>query len=65
MVAKGYKQRYKIDYEDTFSPVVNIATVRLVLFVVVSRDWCLRQLDVQNEFLHGVLEEEIYMRQPL
>jgi histone deacetylase 1/2 len=44
--------------------VVKIATVRLVLSIVVSRGWCLRHLDVQNVFLHGVLEEEVYMRQP-
>ena len=54
-VAKGFRQRYGIDYEDTFSSVVKIATVRLVLSLAVSRGWCLRQLDVQNAFLHGVL----------
>jgi hypothetical protein len=64
LVAKGFKQRYIIDYEDTFSPVVKAATIRLILSLVVSNGWSLRQLDVQNTFLHGVLEEEVYMRQP-
>jgi histone deacetylase 1/2 len=65
LVAKGYKQRYGLDYEDSFSPVVKIATIRLVLFVDVTKGWSMRQLDVQNAFLRDILEEGVYMRQPL
>jgi hypothetical protein len=64
LLAKGFKQRYGIDYEDTFSPVVKAATIMIILSIVMSRGWCLRQLDVQNVFLHGILEEDIYMKQP-
>jgi histone deacetylase 1/2 len=64
VVAKGFKQHYGIDYEDTFSPVVKAAMIRLILSIAVSKGWTLRQLDVHNAFLHGILEEEVYMSQP-
>jgi hypothetical protein len=59
----GFKQWYGIDYEDTFTHVVKIDTIRIVLSISVSRGWSLRLLDVKNAFLHGVLKEEVYMKQ--
>jgi hypothetical protein len=64
LIAKVFQQRYGIDYEDTFSSVIKSATIRIILSIAVTRGWSLRQLDVQNAFLHEDLEEEVYMRQP-
>jgi hypothetical protein len=64
LIAKGFKQCLGIDYDDTFSHVVKPATIRLVLSLAVSQWWVLHQLNVQNAFLYGILEEEVYMKQP-
>jgi hypothetical protein len=64
LVARGFTQQHGLDYGETFSPVVKPATVRLVLSLAVSRGWVLRQVDVSNAFLHGYLQEDVYMQQP-
>ncbi|CAJ2662759.1 unnamed protein product [Trifolium pratense] len=64
LVAKGYSQQKGIDYDEIFSPVVRHTSIRAVLALVASRDMHLEQMDVKTAFLHGNLDEQIYMEQP-
>ncbi|KAJ9567028.1 hypothetical protein OSB04_002994 [Centaurea solstitialis] len=65
LVAKGYSQAYDIDYDETFSPVAKMSSVRICIALAAIHHWSLHQLDVKNAFLNGVLEQEVYMEQPL
>jgi ATP-binding cassette subfamily B (MDR/TAP) protein 1 len=64
LVVKGFQQKEGIDYTEIFSLVVKLTTIRLVLSIVATKALYLEQLDVKTAFLHGDLEEEIYMQQP-
>ncbi|GAU13081.1 hypothetical protein TSUD_173810 [Trifolium subterraneum] len=63
LVAKGFHQVHGFDFNETFSPMIKPITIRLILSLVVSYKWPLKQLDVNNAFLNGLLEEEVYMVQ--
>ena len=64
LVEKGYSQVPGIDFGDIFSPVAKVTSIKLLLSVVDAFDFEVEQMDVKTPFLHGDLEEEIYMKQP-
>ncbi|KAG7532846.1 Zinc finger CCHC-type superfamily [Arabidopsis thaliana x Arabidopsis arenosa] len=64
LVAKGYSQKEGVDYQEIFSPVVKHVTIRFFLSMVAHFDMELQQMDVKTAFLHGYLDETIYMEQP-
>ncbi|KAK8933689.1 hypothetical protein KSP39_PZI015904 [Platanthera zijinensis] len=64
LVARGFTQQEGLDYEETFSPVAKLNSVRVLISVAVHRRWPLFQLDIKNAFLNGDLQETVYMQQP-
>ena len=64
LVAKGYTQKYRIDYEDTFVPVAKMNTIRVLISLAANLNWPLRQFDVKNTFLNRTRDEEVYMDPP-
>ncbi|KAL0298958.1 UNVERIFIED_CONTAM: Retrovirus-related Pol polyprotein from transposon TNT 1-94 [Sesamum radiatum] len=64
LVARGFSQSYGLDYEETFSPVANMVTIRSIFSLAASKSWKIWQLDVKNAFLYGELDHEVLMEQP-
>nr|KYP77046.1 Retrovirus-related Pol polyprotein from transposon TNT 1-94 [Cajanus cajan] len=64
LVVKGFRQRKGVDFNEIFSPVVRMTSIRTVLSLAATLDLEVEQMDVKTTFLHGDLEEEIYMKQP-
>src|SRR5918994_1232845 len=64
LVAKGFRQVQGVDYDETFSPVAMLKSVRIMLAIAAFHDYEIWQIDVKTAFLNGFLEEELYMMQP-
>ena len=64
LVARGFSQQPGLDYDETFSPVIKRSTIRFILTISLSQGWSVKQLDVSNVFLHGDLQEQVYLAQP-
>ena len=64
LVAQGFSQKYGLDYDETFSPVVRPESIRTMIALAVKKGLKLHQMDVTAAFLNGELEEEVYMKQP-
>jgi hypothetical protein len=64
VVAHGFSQKEGIDYEETIAPIACLEAIRILLTFSVAKGFKLHQMDVKSAFLNGVLEEEVYVRQP-
>jgi hypothetical protein len=64
LVAKGYSQQHGIDYAEVFALVAHLDTIRIILSIPAQHGWTVFQLDVKSAFLHGELNEDVFVAQP-
>jgi hypothetical protein len=64
LLAQGYSQVEGLDFGETFSPVAHLEAIRILLAFASSKGFKLYQMDVKSAFLNGVIQEEVYVRQP-
>ena len=64
LVVKRFEQKKDIDFDEIFSPIFKMTSIRTILSIVATEDLHLDQLDAKTTFLHGDLDEEIYMAHP-
>ena len=64
LVAKGFKQTHGIDYDETFSPIAMLKSIRVLIVIAAYHDYEIWQMDVKIAFLNGNLLEDVYMTQP-
>ena len=63
-MAKGFTQKKGVNYEDTFSPIETLKSIRILLSIVAHYEYEILQMDVKTTFLNGHLKETIYIVQP-
>ena len=65
LVAQDFTQEYGISYSETFSPVIRLNSIKVILSIAINKSWELCQLDVKNAFLYGDLAKQVHMEQSL
>ena len=64
-VTRGFSQKEGTNYEETFAPVARYTSIRTIIALAVKIKWKMHQMDVKTAFLNAVIEEEVYIEQPL
>ncbi|GJS77447.1 retrovirus-related pol polyprotein from transposon TNT 1-94 [Tanacetum coccineum] len=64
LMVRGFNQKEGLDYKHTFSPIAKLATVKVLIALATAKQWPFHQLDINNAFLHGYIDDEIYMVPP-